>query len=176
VGETVFHVAALNGHLDQLPADLLTEEVMLRRTRAGDTVIHAAAIAGHLGQIPPAFLTHDHLTLRASGYHNPRRRRNGATASHIPRAQFTRDLLLVNNDHGDTPLHAAAFEGHLDQIPAELLDAEVLGKRNYDGVTPLRTAMRRGHVEQLPEALRPRPIGPLRRLLMTWGLLARPRY
>jgi len=52
-GETVFHVAAFNGHLDQVPAALLTAENLLTKTANHDTCLHAAAIAGHLNQIRP---------------------------------------------------------------------------------------------------------------------------
>ena len=47
-GETVLHVAAFNGHLDQIPSALLTAAALRETTSAGDTVFHAAAISGQL--------------------------------------------------------------------------------------------------------------------------------
>ncbi|MGH6990987.1 MAG: hypothetical protein ACRES9_06155, partial [Gammaproteobacteria bacterium] len=87
----------------------------------------------------------------------------------IPRDQLTADLLLTRNDNGDTPLHAAAYEGHLDQVPRELLTPERIGTRNYDGLTVLKTALNRGFENQLPEDVRPRKMGPIRRFLHNLG-------
>ena len=84
-------------------------------------------------------------------------------------AEVTADLLLTRNDHGDTALHAAAFAGHLDQIPAALLTAELLDIRNYDGVTPIQTAARTGHLDQIPAELRPKPPGWLQRTIKRIG-------
>ena len=77
---------------------------------------------------------------------------------------------MTRNDNGDTPLHAAAFEGHLDQVPLSLLSRETLGARNYDGVSVGRTAISRGYAAQLPPALRPRDPGPVGKLLLRLGL------
>ena len=76
---------------------------------------------------------------------------------------------MTDNDHGDTAVHAAAFAGHLDQIPAALLTAELLNVRNYDGITPIRTAERNGHLDQIPPGLRPKPPGLLRRIIKRIG-------
>ena len=40
------------------------------------------------------------------------------------------------------PLHAAAYEGHLDQVPPEILTVERIGTRNYDGVSVASLAVR----------------------------------
>ena len=74
------------------------------------------------------------------------------------------------------PLHAAAHEGHLDQIPAGLITAALLATRNYEGVTPLATAMRRGHIEQLPDELRPKVPGLVQRTLIKLGLAQARQY
>jgi hypothetical protein len=66
-------------------------------------------------------------------------------------------------------VHAAAFAGHLDQIPASLLTAELLNVHNYDAVTPVRTAERSGHLDQIPVSLRPKPPGLLHRLIKRIG-------
>jgi ankyrin repeat protein len=73
--------------------------------------------------------------------------------------------MMIRNDNGDTPLHAAAFEGHLDQVPAALLTSERVGaqlRRNFRAVA---RCPERGFLGQIPEAVRPRPKGPVSRLL-----------
>jgi ankyrin repeat protein len=79
------------------------------------------------------------------------------------------ELLLTRNDNGDTPIHAAAFAGHLNQIPAELLTADRLSCRNYERVTALQTAIDRGFADQLPEQFRPKPETAMHRLLRRIG-------
>jgi ankyrin repeat protein len=72
---------------------------------------------------------------------------------------------MTRNDNGDTPLHAAAFEGHLDQVPPALLTRERLAARNYDGISVIGLASDRGFLSQIPEAARPKSHGPMFRLL-----------
>ena len=83
----------------------------------------------------------------------------------IPREHLTDDLVLTRNDNGDTPLHAAAYEGHLDQIPVELLTPENIAVRNYEGVSVWRTARDRNFDHQIPPASRPRNLGPITRMM-----------
>ena len=56
-------------------------------------------------------------------------------------------------------LHAAAAEGHLDQIPAELLTRAATGARNYQGLTVAALAKQSGHFDQIPRHARPLPPG-----------------
>jgi hypothetical protein len=82
-------------------------------------------------------------------------------------------LLISRNDFGDTPMHAAAVEGHLDVIPPEFLTAATLNVRNYNGGTPVGAAVRYGHVSQLPAEFAPKPPSAWQRLLYKIGF-ARP--
>ena len=84
-------------------------------------------------------------------------------------AQLTPELLLTRNDNGDTPLHAAAHEGHLDQVPAGVLTRETAATRNYDGLSVIQTALDRGHLEQIPLEARPKIASPIRRFLRKIG-------
>ncbi|HYD85213.1 MAG TPA: ankyrin repeat domain-containing protein, partial [Opitutus sp.] len=79
------------------------------------------------------------------------------------------DLLLTRNDNGDTPLHAAAYEGHLDQVPLGLLTEENLNVRNYEGVSVGRTAINCGYSEHIPAPFRPKERGPIGRFLERIG-------
>ena len=143
----MLHVAAFNGHLDQIPAALLTGEALREETSAGDTVFHAAAISGHLEQVPAELLVYENLSIPS---------KTGFTAIHaaaetgqlgkIPPERLTSELMMTRNDNGDTPLHAAAFEGHLDQVPAALLTRERVGdaqlRRDLGGIAGGREGLR----------------------------------
>jgi ankyrin repeat protein len=53
--------AARNGHLDQIPKELLTAENLLQPNEDGNTCLHLATYYGHLGQIPKELLTAENL-------------------------------------------------------------------------------------------------------------------
>ena len=92
----------------------------------------------------------------------------------IPRERLTADLLLTRNDNGDTPLHAAAYMGHLDQVPPALFTPELLNVRNYDGVTVGRLAIQGGFTGQIPPDLRPKSPGAVSKLLTRLGMRRSP--
>ena len=59
-------------------------------------------------------------------------------------------LATVKDKYGETPLHVAASEGHLHQIPG--LTAEFLATvKDNDGWTPLHVATRYSHLAQIPD-------------------------
>jgi len=59
-------------------------------------------------------------------------------------------LATVKNNDGWTPLYAAAWRGHLDQIPG--VTAELLATvKDNDGRTPLHIAASEGHLDQIPD-------------------------
>jgi len=110
-------------------------------------------ISGHLDQIPATLLVHDHLIIASkSGYtalHAARR--PGSTESDSGGGD-NRGSPVDRQRHGDTAVHAAAFAGHLDQIPPRCSQPSCSNVRNYDGITPIRTAERNGHLDQIPLA------------------------
>jgi hypothetical protein len=57
---------------------------------------------------------------------------------------------LKADETGYTPLHEAAVQGHLDQVPAELLTVENMTMWNWLGVTPIHSAAKYGHLDQVP--------------------------
>ena len=136
-GETVLHVAAFNGHLDQVPAELLTRRGAAgRRPPPGTPYSMRRPFPGTWSRSRGTSSSSRTFRSRA----RPASRRptpppRPASSTRSLAAQLTAQLLVTRNDNGDTPLHAAAFEGHLDQVPAELLTAERVGTRNYDGVS-----------------------------------------
>ena len=50
-GNSALHFAGSNGHLDQIPVELLTEENLLARNTMGYNVFRMAATNGHLDQL-----------------------------------------------------------------------------------------------------------------------------
>jgi hypothetical protein len=63
-GSTVAHVAAFNGHLNQIDPSLITPRLLRLRDDSGWTVAHAAADYDHLDQIDPSLITPELLRLR----------------------------------------------------------------------------------------------------------------
>jgi ankyrin repeat protein len=60
-GWNLYHYAADNGHLDQIPREGLTAENLLKHDNSGWTCLHFAAREGHLDQIPKELLTAENL-------------------------------------------------------------------------------------------------------------------
>ena len=50
------HTAAMYGHLDQIPRELITAESVSQKDNYGLTVLHTAARDGHLDQIPASII------------------------------------------------------------------------------------------------------------------------
>jgi ankyrin repeat protein len=61
--------------------------------------------------------------------------------------------MIQKNTLADTLYHDAAWEGHLDKLPKELLTAENLLQPNNYGWTCLQIAARNGHLDQIPKEL-----------------------
>ena len=57
------------------------------------------------------------------------------------------DLVSSKDDHGDTPLHHAAFYGHKDMAYLLLDNKADVDARNNDGSTPLHEAATKGNTE-----------------------------
>ncbi|OLP89395.1 Protein HOS4 [Symbiodinium microadriaticum] len=51
------------------------------------------------------------------------------------------------NDCGDTALHAAAWQGHVDAVEQLVVAGAIISKANADGDAPLHVAAQRGHVK-----------------------------
>jgi ankyrin repeat protein len=66
---------------------------------------------------------------------------------------FSADIVLRRTDVGNTLLHEAAENGHLNKIPIAQLTLELLLTRNDNGDTPLHAAAYEGHLDQVPPEL-----------------------
>ena len=71
------------------------------------------------------------------------------TLTHYPHLLTAQNLTLKNED-GNTPIHEAAYHGHLDQIPPPLLTQENIRIENESYNTPLHRAAYHGHLDQIP--------------------------
>ena len=143
-------VAAGKRHLDQIPANLFTPELLSPpgRETGQNTPVHEAATHGSLNQIPPEMLTEELLSAPAS---------NGSTIVHlaamsgyIEQVPLTPRLLALQNDDGGTPLHYAAFMKCLNRIPKQLLTKELLSMTDNRGSTPVHMAAMSGVLGDLP--------------------------
>jgi ankyrin repeat protein len=151
-GWNLYHKASQNGHLGQIPKELLTAENLLKPNGRGDTCLHLSAYYGHLRQIPQELLTAENL-LRTNRQGGGTCLNDAARKGHldqIPKELLTAENLLQANENGKTCLHIAAFYGHLDQIPREVLTAENLLKPDNYSHTCLHYAARNGHLDKIP--------------------------
>lgn len=63
---------------------------------------------------------------------------------------LTAETIRVKSSAGNTPLHLAAKNGHIDLIPSHLLNEELFMDRNREGNTPLHIAAMHGNLFQVP--------------------------
>lgn len=64
---------------------------------------------------------------------------------------MTIELFMVQDSHGETPLHVAARKGTLNQVPAEFLTPETLSVMESYGRTPLHLAAKYNCLNQIPK-------------------------
>ena len=152
-GETILHIAARKGFLDQCPHEL-TEGMLTAtsnyRGQRHKTVIEYAAQYGNLHQIPEAILKREIakdimyerniLTLAALNKH----------INQIPRTCLTEQTLL-REDAGENCFQSAASGGSLDQIPTKFLTAHNLTTITRSGSNALHRAARHGNLYQVPQ-------------------------
>jgi hypothetical protein len=65
-------------------------------------------------------------------------------------AKLTEATIRSTTKSGDTPLHRAAKNGKIHEIPSHLLDLGLFLARNTGGETPLHFAAKHGHLKQVP--------------------------
>ncbi len=65
-------------------------------------------------------------------------------------AKLTEETIRVRIKNGDTPLHRAAKNGKIHEIPKHLLRAELFLAKSNCGETPMHLAARHGHLDQIP--------------------------
>jgi ankyrin repeat protein len=65
-------------------------------------------------------------------------------------SKLTEETIRKRTKAGDTPLHRAAKEGRIREIPPHLLKIELFMVKNGAGDTPLHIAAKQGHLDQVP--------------------------
>jgi endogenous inhibitor of DNA gyrase (YacG/DUF329 family) len=64
--------------------------------------------------------------------------------------KLTEKTIKARTKTGDTPLHRAAKNGKIQEIPQHLLQTELFTLKNNRGQTPLDLAARHGHFDKVP--------------------------
>ena len=149
-----FDYAVAYGHVDQVPAEMVTNENLLSLRGKPLSPLHSAAIHGMLHTIPVQFLTA--ANCKELSTYNQKNNQNScfhysAYNKHlddIPAHLFTLENMLLENPVGCTPLHWVALAGQLDQVPSEWLTTEVLLADHTESGTILASA--RSCLTQIP--------------------------
>jgi hypothetical protein len=63
---------------------------------------------------------------------------------------LTEESIRARTKTADTPLHRAAKQGRIHEVPSHLLTAELFMAANDSGETPLHVAAMYGHLNQVP--------------------------
>ena len=151
-GITVIHITAMYGHLEQIPAHLLTANNLLRQCIDGSTVLHYAAANGQLHLIRKDILSTENLSIRGQLKRTPFHwaARNGHLCQ-LPNELLSADNLLVKDRSHKTPLYLAARSGFLEQIPRNILTTENLLRKANNGMSALEEAAhgRKANLNQL---------------------------
>jgi len=177
-GVTPLHDAAQNGRLDIVPKELLNSDSLLKITHNGSTVIHYAAEYGHLDQIPidrllgksgqSALKRAFDLVRKAAIREKPRSMFGPILTKEEKKEQVRNQIMLIPNAFdvlnaqsnmlipnklGTTPLHLAAYNGCLDQAPADLICEKNINLPNNNGTSVIQLAFRSKSAYQLPQRL-----------------------
>jgi ankyrin repeat protein len=141
-GETPLHHAARFGHLNQIPAHLLTLELLTTKDRSGNTPIHVAAIEGNFDQIPAHVFSPELLAIQNRRGNTPIHEAAACgLLTHIPSHLLTTESLAVQDIDGSiegrTLLHYIAEKGgFLRKVPHALLTFANLTVPDEYGQTP----------------------------------------
>jgi DNA helicase-4 len=123
--QSLFDTSAELGLLDQLPAEMLLEDVLKSRNHYGETPLHVVAKSLQPGSLGRAY-------------------------SRFPEAFDWTDM----DSAGNTILHCAARSGQLASVPDSILTEEAVTIRNHDGDSVLDLAFETKCLEVVPVELR----------------------
>ncbi len=167
-GVNAIALMAFRGELPTVPANLLTEEHLTAGDTNGTTPLHAAVSAGYSSTVPVGIInertakiqdsqgrTFLHSAFASRFWADEARVKLGTLKrlvsvapkgpfEGIPETVFTPENLMIQDKHGDTPLHLAVIFGQLDKIPEGALTPEAFAVKDGEGVTPRQIALRHG--------------------------------
>lgn len=138
---TVIRQAAVMGNLAQIPAELLSPEVLTKSDSRKESLLAVVIQNNHLDKFPKELLT-ERILLDDSG--------KGKLYVHmiadqgdicfIPKELLTKEVVLSLDEHGNSVLFYAARMGELKHIPKEFLIDKNLFHQNDSGQTLLHWA------------------------------------
>ena len=112
--------AAVNGQLDQVPAELLTQENMTLKGRFSWTPLHNAA--GALDQVPKELLTQENMTLGIGGTTPLLIAAYRGCLKQVPDELLTQKNMTEGRERKYASLRC--YKGPLDQVPVGFLTQE----------------------------------------------------
>uniref|UniRef100_H3DD98 Ankyrin repeat and death domain containing 1B n=1 Tax=Tetraodon nigroviridis TaxID=99883 RepID=H3DD98_TETNG len=143
------HLAAWFGSLDILKLLVQAGAEQKVENQEGQNIMHCAAINNHTDIIE--YIINDLQMKELDKEDNSGNRAFALAADNgcvnmleVLREQYNMDTMKPNQT-GDTPLHLAARNGHLDAIDMLLLHFETRDEVNLDGETALYLAVNNGH-------------------------------
>jgi hypothetical protein len=80
----------------------------------------------------------------------PHEKRKSKHPARTNLTKLTEETIRQKTKRGDIPLHRAAKNGQIDQIPSHLLTVDLFLEENGSGETPLHVAAKYGHLDQVP--------------------------
>ena len=128
VGNTVWHIAAKNGTLKDIPKELFTEEAMNQINSDEKTVWHIAAASYNSFIKMPLHLLTETILNKKDKFERTvlHEAAENNTLKYIPLNLFTKNGVEQRNKHGENVLHTAAEFNSLCDIPKHLMIKEVL--------------------------------------------------
>jgi hypothetical protein len=113
-----------------------------------DTRLSATAPPAQMPSIiPQPGLPAIHIPLPITSPPPPPRQKRKAVSQ---LAKLTEETIRGRTRGGGTPVHRAAKNGTIHEIPRNLLQTELFMAKNNSGITPLDLAAEFGHLEQVP--------------------------
>lgn len=143
-GQTLLHLAAATGKLNDLPEEFLTPENISIQDDNGRTPIH---ITVSLSSLPKCGLTEETLTIPDNEGNTPMHLccssewANDPVFSQLPKTVITHRTMLAVNQRGESPLHLLAHGNAFQYLTKDFLTPELLLLSDNKGYTVCHHAL-----------------------------------